>query len=53
MNRLFHSAPIDLEAWIYITGVGLVAYLAVGFEKWVRLHFGAAKRVESAEETSG
>ncbi len=36
MNRLFHSAPIPAEAWIRIGGVGLLAYSAVGLEKWIR-----------------
>ena len=36
MNRLFHSAPLDGPAWLHITGVGLVAYLAVELEKWLR-----------------
>ncbi len=37
MNHLFHTAPLDLSAWIYITGVGVAAYLLVEFEKWCRL----------------
>lgn len=36
MNRLFHTAPLDLASWIYITSVGLAAYCIVEFEKWVR-----------------
>jgi Ca2+-transporting ATPase len=36
MNRLFHSAPISLEAWLRITAIGIAVYLAVGFEKWLR-----------------
>ena len=36
MNRLFHTAPITLEAWLHITLVGIAAYSVVGFEKWVR-----------------
>jgi len=36
MNRLFHTAPLDLASWLYITGVGVAAYCVVEFEKWVR-----------------
>jgi magnesium-transporting ATPase (P-type) len=36
MNRLFHTAPLDAASWLYLTGVGLAAYLIVEFEKWVR-----------------
>jgi Ca2+-transporting ATPase len=37
MNRLFHSAPISLDAWLRIAAIGIAVYLAVGFEKWLRL----------------
>jgi magnesium-transporting ATPase (P-type) len=36
MNRLFHTAPIDLTSWLYITAVGMVAYCIVELEKLVR-----------------
>jgi magnesium-transporting ATPase (P-type) len=36
MNRLFHSAPISLDAWLRILGVGVAAFAIVGFEKWIR-----------------
>ena len=36
MNRLFHSAPIGAEAWVRIVAIGVVVYLAVGLEKWLR-----------------
>jgi len=36
MNRLFHTAPLDAASWLYITGVGFVAYCFVEFEKWAR-----------------
>ncbi len=36
MNRFFHSAPIGWDAWWRILLTGLVAYLIVGLEKWVR-----------------
>ena len=42
MNRLFHSAPLAPEHWVPIIATGLVVYLLVGFEKWVR--FGRTSR---------
>jgi len=36
MNRLFHSAPISIEAWGRILAVALIAFFVVGFEKWLR-----------------
>jgi calcium-translocating P-type ATPase len=36
MNRLFHTAPIDAESWLRITGVAAVAFVAVELEKWMR-----------------
>lgn len=40
MNHLFHTAPISLESWLRVLGVGLFTFSVVGFEKWVRLHMG-------------
>ena len=36
MNRLFHTAPVRAEAWLYIVGIGAVTYAVVELEKWVR-----------------
>jgi len=36
MNRLFHSAPLDTAAWLRVLAVGLLAFAAVGTEKWIR-----------------
>ena len=36
MNRIFHSEPIGLTQWALILGIGLVIYLIVEVEKWVR-----------------
>jgi Ca2+-transporting ATPase len=36
MNRLFHTAPIRAEAWIYIFATGLAAFAVVELEKWIR-----------------
>lgn len=37
MNHLFHTAPLPAEAWLHIFAVGLVAFTAVGTEKWIRV----------------
>jgi Ca2+-transporting ATPase len=50
MNRLFHSAPISLEAWLPIIAIGIVTYLAVGFEKWLR--FGRKARTRQRATTA-
>ena len=36
MNRLFHTAPIGVEAWIRILGVTAVVFVIVELEKWLR-----------------
>jgi magnesium-transporting ATPase (P-type) len=46
MNRLFHSAPITLDAWLRILAVGFSVYAIVGLEKWAR-HTLAAKSAAS------
>lgn len=33
MNAMFHSAPVGLISWFKATGVGVIAYFAVEFEK--------------------
>ncbi|HEX7516650.1 MAG TPA: HAD-IC family P-type ATPase [Chthoniobacterales bacterium] len=50
MNRLFHSAPISLEAWLRITAIGIATYLALGFEKWLR--FGRKTRTRQRAPTA-
>ena len=37
MNRLFGSAPIGLMAWAEIMAVAVLAFLAVEFEKSMRM----------------
>ncbi|MGB7836936.1 MAG: HAD-IC family P-type ATPase, partial [Terrimicrobiaceae bacterium] len=36
MNRLFHSAPVRAEAWLYIVAIGVFTFAVVEFEKWLR-----------------
>jgi len=50
MNRFFHSAPITPEAWIKIVLVGLIIYLVIEVEKWLR--FRCCKRGDSKEVNS-
>lgn len=42
MNRLFHTAPIEGQAWLRIMAVAVAAYAIVGLEKWVRCRWGKA-----------
>lgn len=50
MNQLFHTTPIGLEAWGFIVGVGVVTYLAVESEKWIRrrMSAGTLNRVQAS-----
>jgi hypothetical protein len=36
MNELFHTAPLEAEAWMRILGVALFSFVAVEIEKWIR-----------------
>ena len=36
INRWLGSSPISLEAWGQILGVGIISFLIVEFEKWIR-----------------
>lgn len=38
MNKIFHSAPIGLDAWWRILLTGIFVYAVVGFEKWLRCY---------------
>ncbi len=52
MNRLFHSAPISLGAWLRVVGVAAVAYGAVEFEKWLRFRRDDDTRAASENTTA-
>ncbi|MCF6506307.1 HAD family hydrolase [Blastococcus sp. MG754426] len=41
MNAIFHSAPIEPLWWVGISGVGVVVFLVIEAEKWLR---GAQRR---------
>jgi len=38
LNRLFHTAPVRAEAWIYIVAIGVFTFTVVELEKWLRFH---------------
>lgn len=40
MNTLFQSAPIGIDSWLRITAAGIVVYLIVEGEKWLRARRG-------------
>lgn len=42
LNRLFHTAPVRAEAWLYIVGIGVFAFAVVELEKWLRFRTTAA-----------
>lgn len=35
MNRLFHSAPLDLQTWLEIVGLGGLVFILVELKKWL------------------
>jgi cation-transporting ATPase F len=45
MNRFFETAPIDVQSWLHITAVGVVALAVVGFEKSVRFRLSEKKQI--------
>jgi Ca2+-transporting ATPase len=45
LNRVFDTAPIDLQAWGAIIAFGLVVYIVVEMEKWLRRRADQARSV--------
>ncbi|MFV1957370.1 MAG: cation-transporting P-type ATPase [bacterium] len=43
MNLMFHSAPIDLNAWAKIVAAGVITYMIIEFEKWLRRRIDSEK----------
>ena len=43
MNSVFETAPIDLQAWGSVVAFGLLVYLVVELEKWLRRKRGPQK----------
>jgi cation-transporting P-type ATPase F len=44
MNAVFQSAPISATAWLAIVAAGVLCYLLVGGEKWLRRRFSGSGR---------
>jgi hypothetical protein len=44
MHTLFHTAPLDAQAWVRVVAIGLCVYAAVGVEKWLRLRSASIPR---------
>jgi cation-transporting ATPase F len=44
MNRIFGTAPLGINAWLRIIGIGIVAALVVAAEKWIRRHLSEGRR---------
>jgi magnesium-transporting ATPase (P-type) len=42
-NRLFHTNPVRGEAWLYIVATGVLTFVVVELEKWVRGRTTAAR----------
>ncbi len=43
-NRLFHTAPVRAEAWVYIVAIGLFTFAVVELEKWLRFRAPKSER---------
>ena len=41
MNRLFHTAPLDMASWAYVAAIGFSVWCVVEFEKWMRRRSGS------------
>jgi Ca2+-transporting ATPase len=50
MNVIMESAPIGLEAWGLITLMGLLAFVVVELEKWLRRLLGRQARLKTAAQ---
>ena len=52
MNWMFHGAPIPAAAWGYILAAGLIVYLVIGFEKWLRQRATTVSQPKKTETSS-
>ena len=52
MNWMFHGAPIPPAAWGYILVAGLIVYLVIGFEKWLRQRATRGSQEKKTETSS-
>jgi magnesium-transporting ATPase (P-type) len=51
MNRMFHSAPIGLDAWGWILLAAFAAYVIVGTEKWLRRQCSSRRKAAQVPST--
>jgi len=47
LNELFSSAPISLAAWGRILAAGLITFVIIEFEKWMRHRSTIERQAES------
>jgi Ca2+-transporting ATPase len=47
LNGWFGSAPVPMESWLRIVSVGVLASMAVGFEKWIRFGRGRGRAIQA------
>lgn len=52
MNRLFHTAPIDLEAWAAIAAAAALAHFLVGLEKFIARRVSRRNRSVREDDTA-
>ena len=45
MNTLFHTAPISFESWLRIGVVGVIVFVVIEIEKWLRYGHGRGTHV--------
>jgi Ca2+-transporting ATPase len=48
MNKLFHTAPIQVESWLRVIAVAAAVFAAVEIEKWIR--FGGRRGEQAIPE---
>ena len=47
LNFLFHTVPLELTTWVPIVGIGLISYVVVEFEKWMKRQVSAQSECSS------
>ena len=52
LNRLFQTAPVRAEAWLYIVAIGVFTFAVVELEKWLRFHALGRPHSAAANEQS-
>lgn len=52
-NRLFHTAPVRAEAWLYIVGIGVFTFAVVEVEKRLRIRSPQGEKIAAANQPFG